>query len=271
MKKKSLFSRLTSKLPGNLSGTQQKPSIPEAPKPNKPDLRLVFFIVDWHQDNDISEVFEEENVRFYFVSKGRGTARSEILDFLGIGAGDKAVVTCMEQAVGVPVLMKEVQKKLKFKFNNPGTGIVFTVPLSAVNDPILMVFKQSIYKNEKIAAESGNIHPKGEEKIMANEFSHDVIVSIVNQGYSDELMDTAREAGASGGTVLYARGQAHAGAVKFFGISVQDEKEIIIILAGREKKVAIMQAICEAHGLNSKAHGIVFSMPADSVMGFNFE
>ena len=106
---------------------------------------------------------------------------------------------------------------------------------------------------------------------MANEFSHDLILSIVNQGYSDELMNTARAAGATGGTIINARGQAHEGAVKFFGVSVQDEKEIVIILTSREKKVPIMRAICEAHGMNSKSQGIVFSLPVDDVLGLSFD
>ena len=106
---------------------------------------------------------------------------------------------------------------------------------------------------------------------MANEFSHDLILSIVNQGYSDEVMNTARAAGATGGTVLNARGQAHAGAVKFFGVSVQDEKEIILILTSKAQKVSIMRALCEAHGFNSKAEGIIFSLPVDDVLGLSFE
>ena len=113
--------------------------------------------------------------------------------------------------------------------------------------------------------------PSSKEKFTENEFSHDLIVSIVNHGYSDELMKTAHEAGATGGTILNARGQAHQGAVKFFGVSVQDEKELILILTTREKKADIMRVICEAHGLNSKAQGIVFALPADNVMGLNFE
>jgi nitrogen regulatory protein PII len=267
MKEKSLFSKLIFKLHRAKQETPA-PNVPQRPD-TRPSLKLVFFIVDWHRAKVISEVFEEEKVRFYFVSKGRGTASSEILDLLGIGASDKAVITCLEQAVGVPILMKEARRKLKF--NSPGAGIAFTVPVSAINDPILLVFKQSIHKNEKIAAELGNASSKGGERIMASEFSNDVIVAIVNQGYSDELMNTAREAGATGGTVLNARGQAHQGAVKFFGVSVQNEKEMLIILTSREKKTAIMRAVCEAHGLNSKAHGIVFSMPVEDVMGLSFE
>jgi nitrogen regulatory protein PII len=280
MAKKRLLSKIYSKLTSRQGQEQQ-----EAVNPIPPILKLMFFIVDWHRANVIYDVFVEEKVRFHFVMKAMGTANSEVLDLLGIGAGDKAVVICLEQVVGVPVLLKEVRKKLGL--NSPGAGIAFTVPLSAINDPALLVFKQSIHKNEKVAAEQGQISngqkPTGLESLsnvrsksqeggsMDSKFTHDLIVCIVNQGYSDEVMNTAREAGASGGTVLNARGQAHEGAVKFFGISVQDEKELIIILTSNEKKLSIMRAVCEAHGLNTKAQGIVFSLPVDDVMGLSFE
>jgi len=264
MAKKTMLSQFISRLPGKLR-QQQNVQPPQNSRPHTPSLKLVFFIVDWHRANVVSNVFVEEKVRFHFTSKGRGTASSDVLDLLGIGGGEKAIITCLEQAVGVPVLMKEVRKKLKVY--GPGAGIAFTVALSAINNPALLIFKQSIHKNEKIA--SG--YPEGEGVNMANEFSHDLILSIVNQGYSDEVMNTARAAGASGGTVLNARGQAHEGAVKFFGVSVQDEKEIILILTSKAQKVSIMRALCEAHGFNSKAQGIIFSLPVDDVLGLSFE
>ncbi|MCL1992781.1 MAG: P-II family nitrogen regulator [Spirochaetes bacterium] len=102
---------------------------------------------------------------------------------------------------------------------------------------------------------------------MEKNILHDLVVAIVNQGYSDDLVSTAREAGASGGTVINGRGQADQAMVKSFGLSVQEEKEVILLLVGRDKKVQIMRAISEMHGLNSKAHGIVFSLPVDDVVG----
>jgi uncharacterized protein YaaQ len=104
---------------------------------------------------------------------------------------------------------------------------------------------------------------------MKTEIKHELILVIVNQGYSDELMAAAREAGARGGTVLGARGLMHEGPVKFFGISVQQEKEILIILTGNDKKLPIMEAVSRDFGLGSKAAGLVFSLPVDMVMGLN--
>jgi len=269
MKRKSALSNFFDKLPVKLPNAQEDADA-DAAKPGIPELRMLFFIVDWNRANVVSDVFMEEKVRLYFLTKGMGTASSEILDLLGIGAGDKAVVICLEQQVLVKVLMKEVRKKLRR--SSPGAGIAFTVPLSAINDPVLLIFKESILKNEKIAAELENSGKENKEKSMeSSAITHDLIVAVVNHGYSNELMNTARGAGASGGTVINARGQAHEGAVKFFGMPVQDEKEIILILTSREKKVPLMKAICEAHGLNSNAQGVVFSLPVDNVMGLSLE
>jgi len=256
----SLFSKLFSQLPVKVPGIQQGPSA-EAPKSGAMELTLLFFIIDWDRANIISSVFEEEKVRFHFISRGRGTAKSETLDLLGIGATDKAVILCLEQSVLIPILIKEARKKLGAY--NSGGGIAFTVPFSAINSPILRVFKQSIHKNEKIAAEQGDFpfQPSGH--------SHSLILSVINQGYSDEFMDTARAAGASGGTVINAHGQAHEGTVKFFGISVQKERELLIMLTNQDKRDAIMQAIFDAHGLGSKAQGIIFSLPVERVMSLS--
>jgi nitrogen regulatory protein PII len=264
MAKKSIISKILSRLPSQISGEQQNVEVEKTPPRKTPKLKLVFFITDWHNANIVSDVCGEEKVRFHFTSVGIGTANSEVLDLLGIGSKEKAVILCLEQEVGVRTLMKEVRKKLKSY--GPGAGIAFTVPLSAVNDPILLVFKQSILKNEKITAANST---EGEN--MANKHTHDLIVSIVNHGYTDDIMNIARTAGARGGTVLHARGTIHEGPVKFFGISVQDEKEMILILVNSENKVPIMQAISENYGLNSEARGIVFSMPVDDVMGLSME
>lgn len=225
-----------------------------------PLLKCVVFIVDWAKARDVTDIFEQENIRFHFIAKARGTASSEILDLLGIGSACKAVVLCLEQNIGIPVLMQEAARKLGL--HNPGAGIAFTLPLSGINQPILQVFKESIEKNFKIALET-------EAGKMHSEIKFDLIISVVNQGYSDEFMAVAREAGAGGGTVINARGMAHQGPVKFFGISVQDEKEIIVILTERERKAPIMQAVSQVFGISSKAEGIIFSLPVDSVEGLD--
>jgi hypothetical protein len=243
-------------------------------------LKLVVFIIDWKKTKVIGEVFDGAQVRFHYICKGLGTASSEVLDLLGIGATEKAVVLALEQDVMSPKLVKDVARRLGL--HNPGAGIAFTIPLSAINKPLLSVFKQSVEKvmtktseesdnmNTNGHAEQGDNNERGEhgaDKPVAEKPPYDLLVAVVNQGYSDELMTVARGAGAGGGTVISARGLMHKGPVKFFGISVQDEKEIIIILSTNEKRAPIMSAESKAFGLASKAEGVVFSVPVDSITG----
>ncbi|MDR3161574.1 MAG: hypothetical protein LBU28_08180 [Spirochaetaceae bacterium] len=232
-----------------------------------PVIKCLVFIIDWNKKKDVSAVFEKENVRFHFISRGRGTANSEILDLLGIGSTEKAVVFSLEQAIMAPELIRGVRKKLGAQA--AGAGIAFTVPLSGINNPILKVFKESIMKIFEMKGITFHKGAPQEGAEYMNEIKHDLIVSVVNQGYSDEFMTAAREAGAGGGTVINARGLAHKGPVKFFGVSVQEEKEIIIILTSRERKAPIMQAVSQAYGIATKAGGIIFSLPVDLVMSLN--
>jgi len=92
---------------------------------------------------------------------------------------------------------------------------------------------------------------------------YELILAIVDYGNSALLMDIARAAGARGGTILNARGTANPQDEKFFGISLQPEKEMIMIITPKEEKKALMNAITENFGGGTDAHGVVFSIPLD--------
>lgn len=97
--------------------------------------------------------------------------------------------------------------------------------------------------------------------------SYDLIITIVNRGFADNVMDAAKSVGAFGGTVINARGTGIHEAEKFFGIIVQPEKELVMILSESEKKNDIMTAICRDAGLNKEGKGICFSLPVENVAG----
>lgn len=100
-------------------------------------------------------------------------------------------------------------------------------------------------------------------------FNHEVIFCIVNAGFSDAVMDAAKEFGASGGTVIRARGTANTEAEKLFNIVVQPEKEVVMILVEREIRDDILHAVYRAVGLNTPGQGIAFSLPVDQVVGLS--
>ena len=98
-------------------------------------------------------------------------------------------------------------------------------------------------------------------------FSHELIIVILNEGYSDRVMDAARAAGAAGGTVLHAKGTGAVRAEKFFGVSLADEKDVIYIVARSSEKADIMRSINENAGTGTRAGAICFSLPISSVVG----
>ena len=98
-------------------------------------------------------------------------------------------------------------------------------------------------------------------------YKHEVIFCVVNAGFSDVVMDAAKEFGARGGTVIHARGTANSEAEKLFEITVQPEKEIVMILVPTEIKNDILHALYRAVGLNTPGQGIAFSMPVDAAVG----
>ena len=99
------------------------------------------------------------------------------------------------------------------------------------------------------------------------EFKHEAIFCIVNSGYSEVVMNSAKKLGAKGGTVINARGTASKDAETFFGISIQPEKEIVMIIVPASKKEGILHALYTDAGLDKEGQGIAFSLPVDNVIG----
>ena len=102
---------------------------------------------------------------------------------------------------------------------------------------------------------------------MNNEFV--VILCIINNGFSEIAMDAAKHCGARGGTVLHGRGTASKEAEKFFNISIQPEKEIVMILAKNDIKDAILHGLYNSVGSQTPAQGIAFALPVDEVVGID--
>lgn len=98
-------------------------------------------------------------------------------------------------------------------------------------------------------------------------FEHEMIVCIVNAGFSEDVMTAAKECGARGGTVLHARGTANHEAETFFKITIQPEKEVVMILVPSAIKEDVLRAIYRNVGLKTPGQGIAFAMPVDGVAG----
>ncbi len=96
---------------------------------------------------------------------------------------------------------------------------------------------------------------------------NELIVCIINDGFSDLVMYAAKNAGARGGTIFHGKGTGNSDIEKFFGISITPEKEIVFIIVDKEQKDTIVQAIYKEAGLDTKGQGIIFTLPVSDFVG----
>ena len=92
---------------------------------------------------------------------------------------------------------------------------------------------------------------------------YQLLVCIVNAGFSQNVMEAARAAGARGGSIIRGRGSANPEAEEFFNISIQPDKEVVLILVTSEIKDAVMTAVFKNSGLSTDGQGIAFSLPVE--------
>ncbi len=97
----------------------------------------------------------------------------------------------------------------------------------------------------------------------------DLIIVAINKGFSDYVIDAARDAGASGATIISGRGTGVHENDSVLGIKIQPEKELVLILAYRNTRSGIMKQICERANLNEVGKGICFSLPVSDIAGIN--
>lgn len=101
--------------------------------------------------------------------------------------------------------------------------------------------------------------------------NHELIIVIVNEGYSDVVMNAARESGARGGTITHARGTGTKEMEKKYGIVITPQKEMIYILVNSDIKDKVMEAINHDAGLDKKGQAVIISLPVSNVSGLKFE
>ena len=217
--------------------------------------KLLVSIVNRGEDERLCELLNDFSVALTFSVQGMGTARSTVLNYLGIGTSEKSVMLSLIPESDEEAVLDEIRNKMSLYL--VGRGISFTVPLSAVSEIIA----------NGITSAAAAKTVDGRKIMKDNERKYDLIVAIVAEGYVDDAMEAARNAGAAGGTIIRARSLANAKAEQFIGISIQEESEVLLILAQREGKLAIMEAVSKSAGLKTEAGGMLFSLPVDRTVG----
>lgn len=215
-------------------------------------MNYVISIIDPKKLDTLTEICSSLSLRATVVLIGHGTAVRSMLDLLGIESNEKRVVLAVASEEKTKELILEQKRKLYIGV--PGHGVVVSVPIKSIGGGSTVAFLNGGQQAAKHTPEIS--------------YSYEMIVAITNEGRTDMVMNAARSAGATGGTVLHGKGTGGVGEEKFLNVSIAREKEVVLIVSKASQKSAIMKAILQCAGPQTEAGTIVFSLPISEVAGF---
>ena len=201
--------------------------------------------------NIMQKLCEEMGLPIVLSIPCRGTATKSMLDLLGMESKDRRLFMTVASPEQTKQLIQEQRKRLYI--DAPGNGITVSVPIKSVGGSKTLAFL------------SNGQNVKG---LPTLNYDYELIMIIANQGATDQVMDAARSVGARGGTVIHGLGTGSKNAEKFYKVSIAAEKEVILIVSAASQKAAIMKAIIEQAGPDTKAGAIAFSLPVSELAGF---
>ncbi|MGN0992361.1 MAG: P-II family nitrogen regulator [Bacilli bacterium] len=220
-------------------------------------IELLCLISNEKEDKIIKPLYNKYNMPFNITTYGEGTASSSVLEYFGLEEVKKYIYFSLINNNHKKEILEDI--KTNFELNEPGNGICFTIPLSSSTKYIEEKFKSSKEENMK--------KDENKKEVSKNKEYH-LIVTIVTEGYSESVMNTAKKAGAGGGTLLRGRSLFQKNSKRqFLGFSIEPEKDVVLIVADKKIKNDIMNAIVKETGLKTKGGGIVFSLPISEAIG----
>ena len=214
-------------------------------------MNYVLSVINPYGASLMKRICEELDLPIVLSTPCRGTATRSMLDLLGMDSRDRRLFMTIASPEQTKKLIEEQRRRLYI--DAPGNGVTLGVPIKSVGGAKTLAFL------------SNGQNVKGAPTLN---YDYELILVIANQGATDQVMDAARLAGARGGTVVHGLGTGSKNAEKFYKVSIASEKEVILIVSAAEQKAAIMKAIIEKAGPDTKAGAITFSLPVTEIAGF---
>ncbi|GEN52202.1 P-II family nitrogen regulator [Halobacillus faecis] len=190
---------------------------------------------------------------------GKGFRMDEKKRFLGIPVEREreVILTLVSHSIYESVMDAITQAA---KLNRPRQGIGFVIDtknISGINHMLgLGLEPEQNASEDVIQVESQNL-------------SYDLIVTIVNKGDAEKVVDASKEAGAEGGTIITGRGTGIHEKAKLFNILIEPEKEVVLTLIVKEKCDGVLRAIERGARLDEPGRGIAFVLDVERTVGIN--
>ena len=209
--------------------------------------KLLISIVQKNVGNALVTATKEAGAKGGTIILAKGIADNSILHALGIGDSAKDVVFTIVKDEEITPVVDALHTFRKNKRISSGIAMLVDLP-----DVLTRISTGS----------TADVHEKQIRRKRMNS-EHTLITCIVNKGFADEVMDAARTKGATGGTIINGSGTGKEEDVKFFGVQLVPEKEILLILVDSEKTSEVLEAIKQVPCLSQRGSGISFCIDVE--------
>jgi len=223
-------------------------------------VKLLVGIINKEDENSFTEIVNEHAVALNFSGIGHGTARSNYMSYFGFNEVEKRITMSLIPNTAEHNILTAIGHRLKLYL--AGRGIAFTMPISGIsniiNDAVLTGAERTASQTDRRAP----ITKKKETELM-----HELVIAVVNRNHTDEAIDAARTAGATGATVFHTKSINNSKAEQAIGTAIDTETDSIFFLTSYEYRGKIMEAIRDAAGLKTDGGAVIFSVPVDDLVG----
>ena len=216
----------------------------------KKRLMLLFSIVEQGSGKKLINELRNLNIKTNYQTVGFGTAPTEMMDIFGLGAIDKDIIISLGAESDIRNMISNFGEI--FESHSKYGGLMIVLDVSAASRVLCEILNFNNNQNKEKG--TGN---------MQNEHHNNLIVISVNEGYSEDVMQVARKAGATGGTVIKGRLADTEQYAEFVNTQVSEEREMLCILAPSKASKQIMEDVNREFGLTSPANGVVFALPTE--------
>ena len=208
------------------------------------EFNVMTLIISEYQANHFIDIIKEKSLYDGIVFLAKGTVKNSFLNLIGLKNQKMRLIDVLIESEKSKEIMDYTAEKLKL--NEPNHGIAYLT-------------SRRMVKDEK--GESNASNTIGEKTMFKK------ITVIVNRGMADDVMDIARESGARGGTILHGKGTGTKNAAKLFGMEVEPEKELVLIIVPTEIEEKVVKNLYDNLEMQNSGNGILFVEDITDVRG----
>lgn len=217
------------------------------PVPDSIRIQLICFVVNFGMSSKIIHEAKKCGIKGSTVFLGRGTINNQLLDYFGLADARKEIILMLADCETANKTLMTLNQH--FKLEKPNHGIAFSTAISGL-------------AGTRSLNCSMNIEERGCDQVM-----YRVVTTIVDKGKAEDVISAAKEAGATGGTIINGRGSGTHETAKLFMMDIEPEKEIVMILSDIAITDSIVEAIRCRCKLSEPGNGIVFVQDIQSAYG----